>query len=384
MPVSYQPLEAYRRDLARLGGRQTFGPDDGQWVAAAMLLERFADETAEGRHVLAGDLARFLAIEDATTFATAAIRLANQMERAGALNLAASWLAILERAVAGRGALDVGRAKAQRASVVRKLGTPDAARKLYAEVEVLGRTAGEPELTARAWIGYGVLAQMRGNYPESRRWYRAAAFVAEDNGYAEQTFIARQGLMVAAAKAGDVDGAIREGWNAFLASANDRDREAEALTNMAQLMHESGCHDIALRGFAAAVMRSSLPNLLLAALGGAATAAAMLGRRDIVEAADERIASLSTTTWDYPRASALVDLADAYDTLGDTEKSNERRARALEIASANGFHEFAIRASTPRSRPPIARPPHRLSTDAARVMSDLETLEAAADLIGID
>ena len=151
---------------------------------------------------------------------------------------------------------------------------------LYAEAEAIGEADGEPELSARAWIGYAILAHMRGNYPEARRWYGAAVLIADDNGFREQSFSARQGLMVAAAVAGDFDRAMREGWQAFVLSSGDRDREAEVLTNMAQVLHESGRHDAALRGFAAAVTRTIVPTVLLPALGGAASAAAIVGRRE--------------------------------------------------------------------------------------------------------
>ena len=167
--ASYPPLEAYRRDVARLGDGRTFGPDDGTWVAAAMLLQRYVDGSSDERVALAAELARYLAPEGTLTFSGAALRLAAQIERAGALHLAASWLSLLDRALPTRDALDVGRTRAQRASVARKLGALDAAQELYAEAEAIGDASGEPELSARAWIGYAILAHMRGNYPDARR-----------------------------------------------------------------------------------------------------------------------------------------------------------------------------------------------------------------------
>ena len=348
-----------------------------------MLLERAADQATGIDEGTAVELARHIALEDPSQLASAALRVGAEIERAGALNLAASWLGLVERAFPNRSPLDIGRTKAQRASVARKLGALEAARELYMAVDQLGKTTGEPELTARAWIGYAILAHMRGNYPDARQWYNAAAMIAEDNRFSEQLFAARQGLMIAAAVARDFDEAMREGWKAFLASENDHDREAEVLTNMAQALHESGWHDAALRGFAAAVARTNLTTVLLPALGGAAAAAAASRRREVVEAAADRIALLAGSAWDYPIASALLDLADAYDVLGNARMAADYRTRGLSIARAGGFHELAQRTEKPGTRDARTSSPLPFSSAATRVVNDIESLNAAADLIGV-
>jgi tetratricopeptide (TPR) repeat protein len=366
-----------------LGDGRTFGPDDGTWVAAAMLLQRYVDGSSDERVALAAELARYLATEDTLTFSSAALRLAAQIERAGALHLAASWLSLLDRALPTRDALDVGRTRAQRASVARKLGALDAAQELYAEAEAIGDASGEPELSARAWIGYAILAQMRGNYPDARLWYGAAVLIADNNGFREQSFSARQGLMVAAAVAGDFDRAMREGWQAFVLSSGDRDREAEVLTNMAQVLHESGRHDAALRGFAAAVTRTGAPTVLLPALGGAAAAAANLGRQDIVQAAASRVEKLVGSAWAYPLCSVFLDLADAFSRLRDAQAATAYRLRARAVAEENQFHELTQRADRHGAHGIAERQHAPLSEVASRVVADIECLDAAADLSGV-
>ena len=180
MLVPYPPLEAYRRDVARLGGQRSLGPDDGRWVAAAVLLQRFVDAPPEERGEIAKALARYLASEAEVTFWRAGLEVADQIDEAGALHLCYTWLSLLEKIVPEDRALDVGRFRATRARLARKLGDTDVAIELYKEVEQLGETRAEPELTARAWIGFAVSAVERGNLPEAKRWYQAAALVADD------------------------------------------------------------------------------------------------------------------------------------------------------------------------------------------------------------
>ena len=119
--------------------------------------------------------------------------------------------------------------------------------------------------------------------------------------------------MVAAAVAGDFDRAMREGWQAFVLSSGDRDREAEVLTNMAQVLHESGRHDAALRGFAAAVTRTGRSDRTPSSAGWRRVGGrAPSGVGTVVQAAASRVERLAGSAWAYPLCSAFLDLADAY------------------------------------------------------------------------
>jgi tetratricopeptide (TPR) repeat protein len=380
MVVPYPPLDAYRRDIARLDG-QPFGANDGRWIAAATLLQRYTESSPVERREIGAQLASQLAFESELTFCRAGLQLAREIEEAGALHLAASWLFLLERTVPLQRALDLGHVRAARARVARRLGDVDAARTLYAEVEQLGESRAEPELTARAWIGFGVIAVERGNYPEARRWYEAAALVADDTGCKEESSHAHGGLMHVYAKAGDMERAVLEGWRAFEAMPKHDERSAELLTNLSQALYEAGQFATAVRGFGAAVRRSSQPRVLLGALGGAATAAAALGRRAIVEAASIRVERLVRTAWSHPVALAYLDLSDAFSILGDASRAAEFRQLARKLAEVNSHYELIYRADDPPpTRPAAAAPTAFVSTTAKQVIGHIDSLDAPADL----
>ncbi|HEY9228510.1 MAG TPA: hypothetical protein VIP11_17785, partial [Gemmatimonadaceae bacterium] len=345
MLVPYPPLEAYRRDVARLGDQRTFGTHDGRWVAAAILLHRYGGATWAERGLIGAELAKYLAFESELTFWRAGLQLGVEIEEAGAVNLAYAWVVALDRIVPQERTLDSGRILAYRARIARKLGDAAYAQELYARVEHLGEASAEPELTARAWIGYAVLATERGNYPDARRWYQAAALVADDTSCTEQSCLSHQGLMVSLAMAGEFDAAIVEGWQAFRHAQGDPDLEAEILANVAQALHDMGHFSAAIRGFGAVVGRTSRPRVLLAALGSLAMSAAALGRARVVHAAAERIDRLANTSWPYPVALALVDIADAFDALNDGEVAERYRARGLTIAKQYSLHQLVHRAT---------------------------------------
>src|SRR6476661_223780 len=107
MLVPYPPLEAYRRDVARLDGA-AFGPDDGRWIAAASLLQRYTESSGADRREIGTRLAAHLAFETELTFCNAGLQLGREIEEAGALNLAMSWLTLLEQTVPHDRTLDLG------------------------------------------------------------------------------------------------------------------------------------------------------------------------------------------------------------------------------------------------------------------------------------
>jgi tetratricopeptide (TPR) repeat protein len=383
MLVPYPPLEAYRRDVERLGDRPAFGPRDARWVDMALLLQRFVDAPADERHELAPEIARLLAPGVELTFWQAGLEVANEIEEAGALHLCYTWLFSLERIVPETRVMDTGRIRANRARIARKLGAVDLALELYGQVEQLGEQRAEPELTARAWIGYAVAAFERGNFPEARRWYRAAALVADDTGCAEQASLAHQGLLISFAVAGEFNDAIVEGWHAYVSAHGNAARQAEILSNVSQALYDMGQHAAALRGFAAAIAHTAHVRVLLPALGGVAMAAAALDRPSVVRAAATRAEALMSSGWHHPVALTLLDLADAYDRLGDPHTANGYRSRGLSIAEFHGLHQLAHRA---REGKPVERrhaAPVELDPAAGQVVGSIELLNAPSDLCAI-
>jgi hypothetical protein len=382
MLPTYPPLEAYRHDVARLGAGRTFGENDGGWIAAAVLLQRYVVAAPAERQQLGPELAAHLASSDDLTFIGAGLRLATELEEAGALHLGNTWLTQLEQLVPPARVIDLGRVIAHRARLARKLGATDVARLMYGQVETLGEADALPELTARAWLGYAALAQASGNNPENRRWCHAAALVADDTGCAEQSFGAHQSLMVAAGRDGDFDTAMIEGWRAFEFSEAKPEREAVILSNMAQILYETGHHAAALRGFAAVVSRAVIPRVLLGALGGAATAAAALGDRRVVAAAADRIERLAGNAWAFPMSQALLDLAHAHEVLSLPDIAAAYRDRGRAIAVEHAFQDLVNRTDQPAvlTDARSERPYVRFGAAAARVVSDIEDLDAPPDL----
>ncbi len=387
MLPSYPPLDAYSRDVAPLAPRRSFGADDQVWVAAALMLQRYVEAAGPERTRLAPELASHLASESELTFVSAGLRLAADIDEAGALHLATTWLTLLERLIPPARVLECGRVLSYRARIARRLDETESARLLYQEIERLGETSAEPELTTRAWLGFASLARARGNHPEARRWYHAAALVADDTGCTEQSCLAHGGLLVDAAVARDFDRALIEGGHALHAAHGAPRLQTEILSNIAQVLHETGRHRTALRCFAAIVARTTVPRALFAALGGAATAGAALGSRHVVDAAAERIARLTPGGWALPLSFALIELSEAYAMLGDTVAAADNRTRGRALAAAYNYHEAVYRADHPMNTLSLPaataelRPTNgSFSRAASAVISAVEELDAAADL----
>src|SRR5215207_8987458 len=181
-------LAAYRKDVVHLGhaGPLAAELDDrlSRWLAVASTVERlaatwnaavaidvsqslesalleFADDSTATSD-LRGQAHAFTERLQLRDLSQLTRRLADEAEQGGALWLAYSMLGTLEKIGSELPALEAGRILAQRGRVARKADGTEIAEFLYKRVAKLGRTANEPELTARAAIGFGVLAQFRG------------------------------------------------------------------------------------------------------------------------------------------------------------------------------------------------------------------------------
>jgi hypothetical protein len=211
---------------------------------------------------------------------------------------------------------------------------------LYERVDALGRREKAPELTARAAIGFGVLAQVRGNLPLAARHFAKAARIAALVGDVDLLYLARHGRMVIAAKRGAFADALSFGWEAFAAAAGNSEEEADMLLNLAQIAFDTGHPGPALQGFAAALARRPGPHLLLPALGGAARAAAALDRMDVVLWCSARIDDFAYEgSFAYSIASALLDLALATVRTRPT-LAEQYVNRALQLTTEFHFHEL--------------------------------------------
>jgi tetratricopeptide (TPR) repeat protein len=356
------PLVAYREDLARRGRHDGFGPSDATWLTVAAVLSHAVDVPADSRPPLLATVRGVVASdptlrdvlpvsepERATEFELDGVSpivraIVERMEDEGALTLAYSMLSILTDADLRLSVLERGRVLAQLARVARKAGAIDTAREHYRRVEVLARASRIPELRVRAWIGYGLVARLRGNYPDVRKWSARAAHEADRAGLSALGSLAYHGLMIAAAKMGNLNAALVYGWRAFQNSIGDAAREAEMLLNISQLLYQAGHPRAALYGFTASLAREPAPRVALPTLGSIALAAAALGDGDRVRAAwaqSERLIAAGGTP--YESADVLFELSTALAAVGDATAAGECRTRALGIAARQGYHELTHR-----------------------------------------
>ena len=403
------PLEAYRSDLSRHPNRTDFGRSDTVWLLVAHCLHRLSRAHGDARRSIAencasaiGDLASTVSPdtpEEAVMIAQLArLRgalpaidtqcgcgdlidgariLARQMADAGALWLAFSTLGHVRVAATCARARDLGLAMADQAWVARTLGDLDSADELYDEVTSAGQRAGEVELVARALLGKGVTARVRGNYPHARKWLRQGLEHAEAAGLADLAAVGHQGLLIAAATAGDNPTALVHGWAAFELAANVPDRQAEILINLSQVSLLAGQARAARSGFLASMARSDSPRVQLPCIGGAAVASATVGDVAMVSrlaaTAEE---SLAATAFPFETAGVLKSFYQAFDLVGESHRAEEYRLRARALARKNGFFEIVL-ATELRDVPAPARSTSTtLSEESWNVIHALESLES--------
>jgi len=360
-------LVAFGRDFAGEPALDA-APLAGDWLAVACQVEQLA------RHTAAAPLAELtLALgralgetsapgddDDAHTPDRLSPRVrgvAMAIEDAGALHLAHTlvfrWLG-----VAGLSELEVGRCRALLGRLLRQLGAAEQAHASYEAVEAIGRRAALPELIARAYIGYAVLAQLRGNYPEHDRWFALALDAATAAGDTALVAQVRHGLTARAVAVGDFDAAMAHAWQAYVLTRDDRLMGAESLLNLTQLLADQGHHRAALSGYAAVLGGDPPLRIRLPALGGLATAAAHLGLRELYRRAADEIERLDRETEGYAfiRGLALLELWNALLQADEQQRAETTRLRLLELATAHRYHELVLRAESP--------PPTSVARDA--------------------
>lgn len=408
------PLEAYRADLSRHPNRTDFGRSDTVWLLVAHCLHRLSRAQRDVRRSIAencasaiGDLAstvspdtseeremlteleqlraglRSIDQPDAAGAVVASARvLAGQMGEAGALWLMFSTLGHARLACTAAPAREIGLAMADQAWVARTLGEMNSADELYDEVLKLGVRSGVVELEARALLGKGVTARVRGNYPEARSAFRQGLQRAKAAQSPELESVAHQGLLIAAITAGDSDTALVHGWAAYELARGNPDREAELLINVSHVSMVAGYPDAALRGFFASLVRTGAARYRLPALGGVAVASARIGNTELVNAV-ARVAeeALLPTGMPFESAGVLRSLSEAFECIGDAARAEEYRVRARALARRNGFFEIVL-ATEPKEAPVAPRRTaerHQLTDASLSVIESLEAMETEVD-----
>jgi tetratricopeptide (TPR) repeat protein len=391
-------IEAFRRDAISIDGAEL---DDGvtaAWLESATRLERAAMARGpERERLLSGLLAQHgvvtfrASLVSPTALVEAVTSIASDMEDGDFFRIAHSMLSTLLIVVPENEILLRGRVLAQQARLARHLGEQWAAVRYYEEVESLGAEHGFAELTGRAWVGFGILAQFRGDFPEARRRFNAV--IGLDGAISESVGIAHHHLAYAAAAARDYDTAASHAWQAFRGASTPL-QETEALINLAQLLLEAGHPRAALRGFAAALVRNPISRHALAALGGAACAAAAAlpyaSARALVRNFTERVDAIVTNlrngeSLPYPSATALVDMSEALVMIGDEERASRTCERADALVRSHGFHQLAYRLENPvhvaKPAQPIPTTPLELAPSTSAILAAVDELEGA-ELVG--
>jgi tetratricopeptide (TPR) repeat protein len=387
MLAALPPLDAYRMDLAQLPGMTAFGRDDGAWLLVAEILARLARRPSPPNAALRARLSEALGATDwpdvaadpvaaDTALARDVVAYVERVEEGGALQLAYSTLALAHGAAPAAAAPQQAMTFARRARVARKLGDLEVAESLYDEAARIGRAADDATALAWAMLGKGVVARMRGNYPEARTHFRKLLAIAERAGLRDLQAMAHHGLLIGAGVAGDFDTALQHGWAAFELAAGDVERQAELLFNVAAASSDAGFDAAALQGYLAAASRLTSPRLRLPALAGAALSAARVGDAVRLRAiTDDLHQYLSSSALSYERAQALALLADAWATHQPESGGEPYREQALALARAHGYHEIVHQAesvATPRAAAP--RAPQSVAPPTRRVLDALEAL----------
>ena len=409
------PFEAYRLDLSRAGTEDDFGSADSLWLLVAHCLSRFSEQPETARLDLAERSAQALeqfatSTQDAVeqdgvkpldpaslgelqklieglhryadragqeTIAKAVIDLSGRVTAAGALTLAYTMLGHAREAVVQVSQRSRGLLLAEQARIARLLGQLDDAEGLYGQLHGMGERSQDELLLARAAIGRGVVARVRGNYPKSKAFFVEALTLSERVGSSELQRLAHQGLTVVAAVSEEWDEALRHGWLTLVLGAGNPEQESEALGNLAHISLGAGYPRAALHAILKAIPSYRDDRMLLPALGTAVVAAGRCDERSLLDhltvKLDEHVANSNLP---YEGARALLSLAQAFDEMGLPGRADSARSRARGMAEEHEFHELIHVAERDElARREVVTDARELDQQTLEVVTSLESLE---------
>jgi tetratricopeptide (TPR) repeat protein len=389
MLIALHPLAAFRADTAAAPDNTTEA--DGEWLTVASLVARAADlpkaDRAGALRALAAHGAGLDVADPASEAIALAVRSATAMEDAARFHLAFTTLASVLQVLPENDVLGRGRVLAQQGRIARQLGEHSQAKERYEAVDALATSAegsaAAAELHARAWVGFGILAHIRGNLPDARTWFRRV--LATEQVPREQQQVAHTQLMIAAAAAKDFDIAAVHAWAAY--ESADGEQKLGALSNLAQVLLDAGHPKLALRGFGSILARKPIARWEFTALSGAAVAAARAlpaGRaRPLVEQFASRLQALiATIQLPWSQAVALADVSDAYSALGATIAASQVRDQAIAVADRYGFHELSYRLRESQAAPALTRvTPLRRAAAVAEQVESFQTTDEVEEAL---
>ena len=420
MPLLESPLDAYRSDIARNHMRDDFGAADTVWLLTAHCMSRLSRASVEDRalianqcsaalrdftdaaqggsglseselanlHLVVDGFATLIERHGAELLARGVRGMAMGMVELGALSTAYTTVAHTREVAVCASDRERGLLAATQAYIARLLGDLETAEELYGATEEIGRQSVDFAVLARASIGRGVIARVRGNYPRSRIFFERALELAETARADDLVLMSHQGLTICFAINKDFDRALQHAWATFELSQGDATRESEALTNLAQLSLDSGFPKAALRGFAAALGRTTSLRVVLSTLGGAALAAAHAGETTVLtRISDETDRRILQSALPYENAQALYHLATAFAVAGVADRSDAYLARARRLAKARGFFELLHKTERTQLARAAAKaaPAIELSAGSQQVVTSLSAVDvgSAAEVLAI-
>lgn len=415
MLAPLSPLDAYRTDLDRHHRRSEFGNADTVWLLLTHCLGRLSKvgevvrdqlalqsanalrdlaDSAEGadggdaahhndlRMMIAG-LSAIETRAGADAVSRACRGFAARMAESGALSVAYSVIGFARTVAADASDRERGLLVADQARIARQLGELDSADELYRTASAIGERSSDSELLARSSLGRGVIARVRGNYPRARAFFQHGLTLASTAGSRELEFFAHQGLTIVTCVTGDSDASIRHGWDAFRLAMGDITREAETLTNLAQLCLEYGYPRAALRGFFSALARTQTLRIRLSALGGAALAAGRLEERALLSRVQgELVQTIEGSSLPYENAQGLYHLSAAYLALGDEITAERFRQDVARIANTRGYYELSHQVERAElARAARLEAQRELASSSRDVVTTLECFEPDAEAL---
>jgi len=408
-------LSAYRADLDRYPDRARVAECDGVWIVVARAVEQFLEVDAAVRSTMSRELGdnlvssaivgtstspphrreRVVALasalrddRDATGTAEVfdgGVRVAEDMEGAGALHLAFTMLAHLRAGCPGIDARRHGLALSMQGRIAREMGDLDSAVELYQEAFAMAAEQHDDHTLSLVAHGLGGIALARGNLPAARAQYQAALGHARSAGAIDLEGRAHRGLLVVEAKAGDFDAALRHGWAAYERSPGDRNSQAELLGNLAGLARECGHYAASFAGYSLAALWADMDRVRIPALGGAALAAGLEGKAHRLRSLAARVKKDVTAAQPFELAQVLLDLARAFDAIGD-DAASDFAVRAEAISTNHRFFELEheareLQKRVDRNARNLTRAPLELSTPAFRVLDSITALAAQTSSI---
>ena len=385
MLIPLPPLEALRADRARAAQPM---PEEGVWLQVAVLVHRAAAMPVSARAGHLEAAAALAAPETPGSPSEAVIGCATRMEDATRFNLALSTLDGVSRVTPSVEVERRGRVLAYQGRIFRQLGDAEAALARYRAAEAIGVQHDNEAVIARARVGFGVLARHRGNIPEARARYEEV--LAMSGAAADTRQVAHHGLMVCAVSGGDLAGAAKHAWAAYV-EATSFERSA-ALHVLSEMLLQSGHAKAALSGFVAAIRQPIFPRHELPALGGLAVAASLALPSEtawkFVSASRARVEALvADTQLPFAHASAMLEVSQALANLKAPGEGRRLLERARAIAATHQYHELTHRIevaiasiAAPARHQPVEHetPQHILS--AVDSLAPFETL-VAGDLV---